>query len=104
MDGRVLGKNCDSSFAFEVGVVHHSLGDLLVGPECPALAKQRIDEGGFAVIDMRDNRDIASEGIRDLARLSMGRHLCSIGAVAHRYVTSPLIGARMVSTIGKQAL
>jgi hypothetical protein len=34
----------------------------------------------------------------------VGRHLCSIGCVAHRYDFSTLIAARMVSTIGKQAL
>jgi hypothetical protein len=42
------------------------------------------------MIDVRDNRDIASQGISDLSRLSVGGHLCSIWGKAHRYVTSPL--------------
>jgi hypothetical protein len=39
MDRGVLGQNCDSPFAFEVDAVHHTLGDLLVGPKCAALSQ-----------------------------------------------------------------
>jgi hypothetical protein len=49
-----------------------------------------------------DDRDIPSQRIGDLSRLAVAGHLCSIEAKAHRYATSPLIAARMVSTIGMQ--
>src|SRR4029453_14424209 len=90
MDRRVLRQNCDPAFTLEVDVVHHSFGDLLVGPECPALSQQRVYQSGLAMIDVRDNRDIPSQGVSNLSRLSVGGHLCSIWGIAHRYVTSPL--------------
>ena len=68
------------------------------GAERAALAQQRVDERGLAVIDVRDDGDVAAQRVGDLPRLLVNRHLISIGG-AHRYVTSPLIAARMVSTI-----
>jgi hypothetical protein len=54
------------------------------------------------VIDVGDDRDIPSQRIGDLSRLAVDGHLCSIRVKAHRYVTSPLIDALMLSTIGIQ--
>jgi hypothetical protein len=71
---------------------------MMDGAEGTALPQERIHEGGFAVIDVCDDRDVAAQRVGDLPRLVVNRHLISIGG-AHRYVTSPLIAARMVSTI-----
>ena len=42
-------------------LVNHdtALGDLLIGAECAREAQQRIDERRLAVIDVRDDRDVA---------------------------------------------
>ena len=47
---------------------HRALGDALVGPKGPALLQERIDEGGFAVVDVRNDRDVTPKLIRDSRR------------------------------------
>ena len=49
-----MPRSRSSSFEFE-----RALGDLLVGAEGAGLAQQRIDQGGLAVVDMGDDRDVA---------------------------------------------
>ena len=44
---------------FEVHGVHGALLDLLVGAEDAAFLEEFVDEGGFAVVDVGDNGDIA---------------------------------------------
>ncbi len=58
-DRAVLCENRDAAFFFDVVRVHHALGDLLVFSERAGLAKQLIDEGGLAVVDVGDDGDIA---------------------------------------------
>ena len=65
VDGGVLGEDGDAALALEVGVVHRPLGDALVGPENAALMHEGIDERGLAVVDVRDDGDIAPERIGD---------------------------------------
>ncbi|OPZ78303.1 MAG: hypothetical protein BWY77_01536 [bacterium ADurb.Bin431] len=62
-DRAVFRRNRDAAFALEIHVIHDALLDLLVIAEEPALSKHLIDEGGFAVIDMGDDGDIADQGI-----------------------------------------
>ena len=45
--------------------VHHALGDALVGAEDAALVQQRIDERRLAMVDVRDDRDVAAGGVGD---------------------------------------
>src|SRR4030095_4727135 len=78
VDGGVLRQDRDAALALEVGVVHHAIGDLLVGAEGAALAQQAIDERGFAMINVRDDRDIASKLVSDLCCLAVRRPLPSI--------------------------
>ena len=65
----VLGQNRDAALALQIGVVHHPFGHLLIGPERAALPEQRIDQGGLAMVDVRDDREITAERVGDLARL-----------------------------------
>jgi hypothetical protein len=65
VDGGVLGEDRDAALAFEVGIVHRPLGDPLVGPENSALMEERVHERGLAVVDVRDDRHIAPEGVGD---------------------------------------
>jgi hypothetical protein len=55
--------------------VHDSIDDGLVGGEGAGGTQQRVDESGLAVVDVRDERDIAI--------VLRGGHwaLCSAGAV-----------------------
>jgi hypothetical protein len=60
MNGGVLGENGDTALALELVAVHGSLGHPLVGTEGPTLMKQRIDKRGLAMVDVRDDRDVAA--------------------------------------------
>ena len=65
MDGGVLREDGDAALALEVGVVHRALGDPLVGAEDAALVQQGVDERGLAVVDVRDDGDVAPERVGD---------------------------------------
>ena len=55
----VLGEDRDPLLALEVGRVHDALADVLVFPEGAGLPEHRVDEGRLAVVDVRDDRDVA---------------------------------------------
>ena len=59
VQGCDLGENGDAAFALEVVAVHRPLLNLLVLAEGPRLLQQPIDQGRLAVVDMRDDRDVA---------------------------------------------
>ena len=59
-DRGAFGENGDPAFAFEVVGVHRAFGHLLVGAERAGLLQKLIDQGGFAVVDMRDDRDVTN--------------------------------------------
>ena len=59
-DGAVLGENRDAAFAFDGVRIHHALFDLLVGTEGARALQQTVDEGGLAVVDVRNDRDVAN--------------------------------------------
>ena len=77
--GRVLGQDGDAALALEVVAVHHALDHALVGAEDPALMEHGVDQRGLAVVDVRDDGDVAPERVGD-TRLGFlrGRHPFSI--------------------------
>ena len=60
VDGGVLRQDRDASLALEIVRIHHALrhGRPLV--ERAGLLQQPVDEGRLAVVDMRDDRDVAN--------------------------------------------
>ena len=54
-----FGQDGDAALALELVRIERALGDLLVGAEGAGLAQQLIDQRGLAVVDMRDDRDVA---------------------------------------------
>ena len=54
-----LGEDGDAALTLEVVAVQRALGDLLVLAERAGLTEQLIDQRRLAVIDVRDDRDIA---------------------------------------------
>ena len=63
IDGRVLGQDRDALLPLEVVGVHDALVDVagvgLVCGERPGLPQHGVDEGGLAVVDVRDDRHVA---------------------------------------------
>ena len=57
-----LREDRDSLLALEVVGVHDQLADLLVRREDVRLLQQRVDQGGLAVVDVGDDRDVAEVG------------------------------------------
>ena len=55
----VLRQNGDAAFALLVVAVQDSLGNLLVLAEHARRVQQAVDDGRLAVIDVRDDRDVA---------------------------------------------
>src|SRR5690606_10647724 len=49
----------DAAFALDIVRVHHALGDLRAGVHGAGLPQQAIDEGGLAMIDVRDDGNVA---------------------------------------------
>ena len=61
-DGRVLREDRDALLALEVHRVHDALGHVLVLAERARLPEHRVDERRLAVVDVRDDRDVADVG------------------------------------------
>jgi hypothetical protein len=66
--GSVLGENGDASFPLERVRVHDALLHLLVGPECSSLPEHLIHQGGLAMIDVGDDRQVTNQSARFLPR------------------------------------
>ena len=58
-NGNVLGKDGDAAFTFLVVAVEHALGHLLVLAEDAGRVQQAVDDGRFAVVDVRDDGHVA---------------------------------------------
>ena len=58
VDGRVLGHDRDALLALQVHRVHDPLGDGLVLAEEPRLPEHGVDQGGLAVVDVGDDRNV----------------------------------------------
>src|SRR5262245_52297041 len=61
----VLRENCDAALTLELVAVQRTLRDALVRPERSTLMQQRVDQRRLAMVDVRDNRHVAPERIRD---------------------------------------
>ena len=59
VDGGVLGQDGDAALALNRVAVHDAVGDLLVFAEDAALLEHFVDQRGFAVVDVRDDGDVA---------------------------------------------
>ena len=58
-DGDVLGKDGDAALALLVVGVEHALFHLLVLAEHAGRVQQAVDQRGLAVVDVRDDGDVA---------------------------------------------
>ncbi len=58
-DGGGLGKDGDAAFAFQIVGIHRPFRDRLVFAECAGLFQKFVDQGGFAVVNVSDDRNIA---------------------------------------------
>ena len=93
VDGRLLREDRDALLALEVPRVHHAVHHGLVVAEGARLAEQRVHEGGLAVVDMGDDRDvpeIVADGVgRDgpWARRSRECHSWARRSFAHAAVS-----------------
>ncbi len=54
-----LGEDGDAAFLFEVVGIHGAFGDALVLAERAGLAQKLVDERGFPMVDVRDDRDVS---------------------------------------------
>ena len=63
--GGVLRQDGDAPLALELVAVHGPLGHPLVDAKHPGLPEHGVDERGLAVIDVRDDGDIAAERVGD---------------------------------------
>ena len=64
-DGGRLGHDRDAALLLEIVGIHHAFGDALVFAEGAGLLEQAVDQRGLAMVDVRDDRDIAE--LHDLA-------------------------------------
>ena len=58
-DGRILGQDGDTAFAFEVVGIHNALGHLLVFTEDMRLSQHEIHQRGLAVVHVGNNGNIS---------------------------------------------
>ena len=58
-NGGVLRENRDALLTFQVAGVHHSVGHSFIRSEGAGLPEHCVDQGGFAVIDMGDDRYVS---------------------------------------------
>ena len=59
-DGGVLRQNGDAALALQFVGVHDALDVVLVGAKGAALLQHGVDQRGLAVVDVRDDGDIAN--------------------------------------------
>ena len=97
----VLREDRDALLALEVVRVHHPFGDVLVGAEGARLPQQTVDERGLAVIDVRDDRDVAQVGAyRHRSRLVPTLLRSGLGAADGRRDRVDLRGPRSAPDAG----
>ena len=63
LDGAVLGEDGDAALTLDVVRVHDALAHLLVRGEGAGLLQQAVDERGLAVVDVRDDGDVADRAV-----------------------------------------
>ncbi|MNL64886.1 hypothetical protein D3C87_1891510 [compost metagenome] len=60
LDGGVLGQDGDATLALQVTGVHDTVHHGFVRLEDATLAQQAVHQRGLAVVDVRDDRDVAN--------------------------------------------
>jgi len=68
----VLRQDRDALLALEIARVHDALGNFLVGTEGAGLVQHCVDEGGLAVVDVGDDRQVANIAATTHVRLVGG--------------------------------
>ena len=74
-DRRGLGQDGDAPFALQIVGIHRPLDHALVLAVGAGLLQQAVDQGGLAVVDVRDDGDVAeihAEALKNQARAAMG--------------------------------
>ena len=61
---RVLGEDGDATLAFQFVGIHDAVGHLLVAAKDAALVQHGVNQGGLAVVDVRDDGDIADARVQ----------------------------------------
>src|SRR5207249_4300634 len=95
LDGAVLGEDGNATLAFDVVGIHDALAEPLVGGEGARLFQQAVDQRGLAVVDVRDDGDVADRAIHGwLARerrraWARGRAEAKKGAQGSRFARRP---------------
>ncbi len=64
VDRRVLGEDGDAALTLQIVGVQHTGGHSLTVAEDAGLLQQGIHQGGFAVVDVSDDRNVANRGAR----------------------------------------
>ena len=68
--GAVLGKDRDAALAFDIAGVHDALGDLLVRTESTGLLQHLVDQRRFAVVNVRNDCNVAEIFLNHIRSLS----------------------------------
>ena len=68
VEGGDLGQDGNAAFAFEIVRIHGALGHFLVLAERAGLGQQPVDQRGFAVVDVGNDRNVAQ--VHEAPRLS----------------------------------
>ena len=92
----VLGQDRDALFALQVTGVDHAVGDLGADPERAGLPQHGVDQRGLAVVDVRDDGDVAqfvTGGELGLASGHTGISFTSEVGAAHTGAISILFAA-----------
>src|SRR5215831_4414393 len=63
LDGAVLREDGDATLSLDVVGIHDALAEALVGGESTGLLQQAVDQGRLAVVDVRDDGDVADRAI-----------------------------------------
>src|SRR3546814_17410111 len=74
-DAGAFRKDRDPAFFFEIVRIHRAFFDTLVVAKGPRLAEQLVDEGGFSMIDVGDNGNIAQRHA-EIGRASCRERVC----------------------------
>ena len=65
-DGAVLRQNGDTALFLDVVRVHDPLAHFFMGGECAGLLQQAVDQGRLAMVDVRDDGDVANRAVHKL--------------------------------------
>ena len=74
-DGTVLGQNGNAALALDGIVVHDGVDHLFMLGKSAGLAQKLIDHGGFTVVNVRNDRDVADLCTHKVSKMprSVGR-------------------------------